>query len=500
MNLAYKFFKFSPAILKLYLQRLNHSPMIGRLARGSFWSFLGAALSKVLFLASNILVARMLDVEGFGKLGILQSTIGMFGIFAGFGLGVTATKHVAEFRSKDPKKAGRILVLSGIVALGTGSVMALVLVTAAPWLASKTLAAPELSGLIKIGAALLFLSAMNGAQTGALAGFEAFKSIAKVNFIAGVLNFPIMVGGVFFAGLTGAAWALVASMGVNWILSNLAIRLEANKASVPLMVKGCWREARILLKFSLPAALSGIMVGPIKWICIAMLVNQPGGYVEMGIYNAAFVFHPVLLFLGNTVGRPLLPMVTYEKEKSYDKLAKINMFLTWGLSLAPAIVLLTFPEVVQLAFGEQFKNQAFSNTFCLIILYTSIVIFKQGLSRLLVVHSFMWYGFLDNLFWGVLAISAAAMLVPWGAEGLAAAFTIAYIINTIIFLPFYERMRLIPRKTIVSKEAALIWLSIISLVIINLLNCNIFIRIVFSAFITFVVVTYFRKLIRRQIS
>ena len=69
-----------------------------RLARGVFWSMAGAVISRGLMLAAWVLVARMLGKTGYGELGMIQSTVGMFGVFAGFGLGLSATKHVAEFR------------------------------------------------------------------------------------------------------------------------------------------------------------------------------------------------------------------------------------------------------------------------------------------------------------------------------------------------------------------------------------------------------------------
>jgi len=47
-----------------------------------------------------------------GELGIIQNTIGMFGTLAGFGMGLTANKHVAEFKRTDPAPAERILGLA----------------------------------------------------------------------------------------------------------------------------------------------------------------------------------------------------------------------------------------------------------------------------------------------------------------------------------------------------------------------------------------------------
>src|SRR5438552_5948956 len=172
-----------PSFLKQLLQRIGDSPIGYRLARGMFWSMAGAVISRGLMFAAMVLVARMLGKKVFGELGMIQSTVGLFGTFAGFGLGVTATKHVAEFRHTDPERAGRILGLSGLTALATGGTMAVCLFVFAPWLAEHTINAPHLTGALRIGVLLLFISALNGAQIGALAGFEAFKAIAYVNLI-----------------------------------------------------------------------------------------------------------------------------------------------------------------------------------------------------------------------------------------------------------------------------------------------------------------------------
>lgn len=148
-------------------------------------------------LLSAILVGRLLGKEGFGELGMIQNTIGMFGTLAGFGMGLTANKHVAEFKRTDPARAGRIIALTNTTAWSASGIMALVLLFFGPWLAAKTLAAPHLAGLLQVSALLLFLSGINGAQTGALSGFEAFKAIARINLISGVLTFPLMVPGAW---------------------------------------------------------------------------------------------------------------------------------------------------------------------------------------------------------------------------------------------------------------------------------------------------------------
>jgi len=483
-----------PSFLRPIVTRVETSPLGYRLVRGAFWSFVGALISRGLTFLSSVLVARMLGREGFGQLGIIQNTVGMLGVFAGFGLGVTATKFIAELKNKDPEKAGRIMALSGVMAAGSGGCMAVMLYLFSPWLASHTLAAPHLSGLLQIGAGILFLSAMNGSQTGALAGFETFKTIAYVNLITGIVTFPLMVGGVYLAGIQGAVWALVLSMAINWLLNHLALRREAAKAGVPFVFKGSAQEWPVIYKFSFPVVLSGTMVGPISWACNAMLVNQPNGYAEMGTFNAAYIVYGVLFFLGTVVGTPLLPMISNEFNSYSKQLGRTNVLLSWSLGVIPALPLLSFPELVQMLYGNKFNDISFLHTLALILYFTCFVLYKDGLARVLAAKNLMWWGVLSNLLWGTVMLLSAYFLTPWGASGLAASFAIAYVINTIFFLPFYTKRGLVPLNTIISLDAGIIWFVLSVMVLMVLLNCTILERVVVFPLSFFLVLKSFWRL------
>lgn len=84
----------------------------------------------------------------------------MFGVIAGFGLGTTATKYVAQLRISDPSRAGRIIGLSIQIALFTGFSMAIVLFFGANWLAVGSLNAPHLDRLLKIASLTLLFNAV----------------------------------------------------------------------------------------------------------------------------------------------------------------------------------------------------------------------------------------------------------------------------------------------------------------------------------------------------
>jgi O-antigen/teichoic acid export membrane protein len=461
-----------PPFLRPLFNRIENSPIGYRLAKGMFWSMAGAVISRGLMLCATVMVARMLGKTVYGELGMIQSTVGMFGVFAGFGLGLTATKHVAEFRQSDPERAGRIIGLSGLFAMGTGGLMALGLFIFAPWLAEHNINAPHLTGVLRIGALILFINALNGAQTGALAGFEAFKTIAHVNLFVGLISFPILVTGAYFGGLTGAVWALAINLCFNWLLNHLALRKEARRYSAPFSFRDCSRELPVLWSFALPATLSGIMVGPANWACRALLTNQPNGYSEMGILTAALVFQGLLMFVSGMLSAPLLSMVSNAGANISEKMGTANILSSWILGVIVAIPLLCFPEVAQMVFGSDYATRSFQVTFSLVVFCTSIMTFKEGLARVLAANSLLWWGFFSNTFWAAILIVSTIYLVGWGASGLAASLTIAYILNTVILVPLYYSRNLVPKGTLLSIESGVIWCIMLFLVFLNIVNAT----------------------------
>jgi len=422
---------FYPPFLRLAFNWIESSPIGYRLAKGTLWSMAGAVISRGLMLCAMVLVARMLGKTVYGELGMIQSTVGMFGIFAGFGLGLTATKHVAEFRQKNPERAGRIIGLSWLVATVTGSLMALGLFIFAPWLAEHTINAPHLAVVLRIAALILFINALNGAQTGALSGFEAFKTIAYINLFVGLISFPILVGGAYFGGLTGAVLALAINLGVNCLLNHLALRKEFCRYKVPFTFRKCGRELSILWKFSLPAVLAGSLVGPVNWICNALLVNQPDGYGEMGIYSAANQWYAILLFLPGVLGSVVLPVLSErlgqkDAKQSLKTMAlaiKVNALFVLPLVL---IVSIASPYIMSL-YGEGFRSGW--PTLVVVLLTTGVLAVQTPVGQIIAASGKMWLGFAMNAGWALLFIVSTLLLIDLGSLGLATARLFSYIVH-----------------------------------------------------------------------
>lgn len=423
---------FCPAFLLKLKARIETSPLAYRLARGAFWSAIGTLISRGMGLLAGIVVARLLGKHAYGQLGMVQSTAGMFGIFAGFGMGLTANKHVAELKCKDPARAGRMLGLSSLVSWVTGGVMTFVLLVLAPWLAQTTLAAPEMSNLLRAGSLLLLLGGVNGAQTGALAGFEAFKTIARINLIAGLLAFPITLLGAWFWGVTGSVWGLVANLAVNCIVNFIALRSEASRARVPLSYRRCIQEWSVLWEFSLPAVLGGAISGPVTWAASAWLVNQPDGYSQMGIYNAVLRIRIVPEMIMNMLLAPLLPVLS-EKFGAGDVIgyrkAAYSAIMLGVLITAPvALLQIAVPALTLLPYGSAYAGHHVVVQWLMFDLMIT-GLFSPIMSQLLASMNRMWFGFFNHIgFSAAFAVFAYYFISKNGAAGLAAASPLAWVI------------------------------------------------------------------------
>jgi O-antigen/teichoic acid export membrane protein len=407
----------------------------GRFARGAVWSLIGTAMSQSSNLAASVITARLLGREQFGEYGMIQSTVGMLGIFAGVGLGVTATKYVAELRTRDPERAGRVIALGCGTAIVSGGLLALGMLAYAPWLAAKTLHAPALAAELRIASVLLFFYALNGAQIGALAGFEAFRAIARINLARGLITFPTTVGLVLMWRLPGAIWAGGIAAAATCLLSQQSLRKHCADLGIHPKLSSAWRERRVLWTFSTPAFLAGALVAPVTWAANTMLVNRPGGYAEMGVFSAASQWRTALLFFPSLVGQVTVPMLASLQDAGGRRSARrvlVGSTLTNALCTVPALfVLLPCSRWIMSFYGPAFSNR--NAVLEVSLLCGALIAILTPVGNLVIAFGRTWAGFFMNAGWAACFLVTAHLLLAlgWGAQALSCAFLAAYLAHSL---------------------------------------------------------------------
>ena len=425
-----KIFAIIPIAFKTYLLK---SDINRKIAIGAFWSLLGSFFSKGLLLLSSIIIARILGPEIYGEAGIIRSTVNMFIAFAGMGLGLTATKYIAEHKQSNYKKVLKIITLSNIVAFFSGFIFSLLIIIFSSQI-SVQINAPHLMNEIKIGAVMLFFASLNGVQSGILAGFEDFKSIAKNNLFAGIISFFIQIISTYIWGLEGAIIGFGTNFFILWILNKYHIsKFISSKEKIKIWDKSILTEISILWKFSLPAVLAGIMVGPVTWICNAVLVSQPSGYIQMGLFDAANLWCMSILFIPKSLSQIILPMLSssLNSKSNYVIIFLKNLKLNVIISSSIFLIILLLSQLITNFYGEGFHD--LKTPLIILALSTVLVAINSVISSVIISQGKVWIGFFLNTLWAIILITTTYISISiyqLGAIGLAISYFTAYFIHT----------------------------------------------------------------------
>jgi O-antigen/teichoic acid export membrane protein len=421
--------RFAPAFLIPYFARAEKSAFGRRMVSGVFWSAFGAVISRALALVAGIIAAQILGKVAFGELGVLQSTISMFATFATFGVGLTATKHVAEYRKTNPARAGRIVVICELVALVSAVAIAVLMVVTAPSVATRFLGAPHLTGLIALGALALVFTVLNEAQVGTLSGLEAFRRRSSIQIVAGIASFPITVTAVWFFGLTGAVWGMVISTALLVVLSWHAIRAELRNAGIPIQYRDIGSELGVIWRFNFPTLCCGAVYIPAMWVANLILVNGQAGYSEMGIFSAADRWRTAIMFLPTLIGGVTLPLLSGlgANPQQFKKVLWTNVATSFGLSVAVAAPIALFSPWIMKSYGREFTEGYWTLvTLCgAAIVHAAYWIVGQSI----VSRGRVWTMFRLNVAWATVLLTVSWLTRTHGAQGLALGYLCAELLR-----------------------------------------------------------------------
>lgn len=411
--------------------RMAGSPLARRFLNGAAWSVFGSFLSSGVALIMLMLVARFLGREVYGQFVVIQSTLSMVGVFAGFGIGAAATRYAAELRTSDTTRLGHILTLAERTILGFGLVASTGLVFAAGWMATHILNAPDLSVPLAISACAVLFTALDSYQKSVLIGFESMRAFAIGTVIGVVAGFPIMLLAANNFGLQGAAVAIVVNAFLQASVSRYQMARELQKYKIRRHAKGCLNEWTVLWRFAFPALLSGALVGPAHWAAQALLANTPNGYAELAVLGIAMQWFNVIMFVPSTAGLVVLPILTDHMTKNDHGGSRKILLYAMGANAIAAVpmagIVGIFSSYIMSMYGGSFAHD--NIPLVLAAMIAVLLAIQTPVGNLLAASSRMWLGALMNAGWAFVYIGLAYFLVNKGATGIMLALGVAYIIH-----------------------------------------------------------------------
>ncbi|RIV85883.1 oligosaccharide flippase family protein [Aurantiacibacter zhengii] len=440
-----------------------------RLASGFAWSALGSFGWRALTAVSSVLVARILGPTAFGELGIVRSTANLFTVYAGFRLGTTASKHLAEYREKDPPKAGRILKMTLRLSAIFCATVALILIASSGYIARTTLNNADLAWPLRIAGVFLFFQAYMTVRESVLVGTEHFREFAQVNVAKGVLTAALIVPGAYFYGVTGAVAALALASFLSYLLLQYYIRRALGEFGVEQNVPFReWKaELPLLWNFALPGLLAGAVGALMPWYGRTVIAGIENGYVELGLFEAANQWRTMILFMPAILTRVAMPVLAETFGRSADDEFREAVVLQFQ-----AILLLTLPltvaaiaasDMLMLVFGGAYSEA--SSLLPILMLSVFLFALNQALRRVHDGSGYRWQYLVVQVLWAFAFLAVLWLTVAdYGALSLALAILAAEFAMFLIQIGYVE-FRIAPGSIRQVASNAIIAVTALALVI-----------------------------------
>ena len=150
-------------------------------------------------------------------------------------------------------------------------------------------------------------------------------------------------------------------------------------------------------------------------------------------------------------------------------------------------------------FGKDYQGDIFNEAFIYVILFTIVIMYKQGMARIFAVKNMQWMGFLSNTIWGILLLGSFYFLKDNGAVGLSISYCIAYIMVTIIMYPIYIVRKWVPMEFIFSRYVCVLWGITALLIYLSYIEMHWGVRVMYYVGSTLLIAAVFKRMMKSKV-
>lgn len=333
---------------------LDSAALQDRAVRGLTWTMIHTVVAIPIGFAVNLLLARLLAPEGYGRLAFLTELITIAGSVLAIGL----TPAIIQFGSK-AHAAGRDREVTRILSASQGFrllvvapalTVLVVLLVDVPWpfLLIAVIFGVWVSAFVDGGPITLFIE--NKSDVG-----------AKIAMVTNVAVQVGVVATVLVVGTADAVWAtrvIVAAVciGLYLIAVSPVYRKAVLRPRLPRnFPKGFWR-------FALPTGLAGLIGSLVVSRTEVLFLQWLSTPTQVGLFALAFGVSAHIFAPAQALTGPLIPAVSGLREVGPDKLdLAFRRTLRASSTIASLLVAAAIPALtllLPLLYGDDFRDAA----------------------------------------------------------------------------------------------------------------------------------------------
>jgi O-antigen/teichoic acid export membrane protein len=341
------------------------------------------------------------------------------------------TTLVAEARVRSVERTREVMTHAMALSVALSTCLAVIVLVAAPLLATQVGAERTSATSIRLCAIAIPPIVTANVIVAGLAGFEAFRESALARLTSGVAVLPLYVVAALVAGPDGVLVAVAVVNGLQAIVGWSFLRSHLGGGLTASLNRS---DAMALMNVAMPAAMSSLLVGPVNWLCLALLSRQASGLEQVAVVNIAQQWRLLLMFVPLSLNQVLLPAFVRSRVAVHGRqpaLVGRTLVANAVMSAACALPVALVARHILAAYSSAYES--FAGAFAAILISSVLVVAAHTMGQVMLAHARAWAGLFLNAVWATILLGACVVLTPrFGAAGFAGATLVAYSIHVLV--------------------------------------------------------------------
>ena len=279
-------------------------------ASGSFHLFIGKSVSTVVLAVGTIVLGLFILQSDYGLYAIALIPAGTFMLFQDWGVGSALTKYCATSKTAMKDFDGRKIIIAGLIfEIATATVLTVISLLTARFMASSLFNKPEAASLISLcSITVLSMSVLKTSQS-IFVGFEKMQLYTYTMIVQAITQSvlaPILV--ILGYGAFGAIMGYTVSTIISGVLGlALVYFIIFRKLDPSNKIQNLIQTLKTLLKYGIPLGIASILTGLLGTVYSFMIASFYN-VATIGDYRIATNFAVLLGFVTIPISTVLFPV------------------------------------------------------------------------------------------------------------------------------------------------------------------------------------------------
>lgn len=394
------------------------------------------ALPRVVLLLLYALASSNLYVSKFTELTTLITIVVTFQLFGSAGLSKASNRYYAAFHDNSKKQSeysSTILIMNIL----SSTLISVIFYFFCEWYFLNYISIVLSNALLIASSVGVFFSSLIGTARGFFYAAEKVKWI----FVSTIFSSVALLALYFIFDYAQNNNALIYAYIIALIIeTSVLFMMLRSILKIEIFIKISTNVLKEIIRFSIPALLSSMLVMPVNMALIA-LISKYGSLMDISIYNIAIQWRNIIVFIPNAFSALALSAMArnINNENVMKNKFHQHLFIVSTIGISCLIILILLKDYVSLYYdSSNFDRDIFKVSFILSVIIGALMSVNSVIGQYISAQGRMIKGLVLNCIWSISVIIGSIFLLEnhlnrFPAVNLVlASMLISYALHTVI--------------------------------------------------------------------